>query len=120
MKFGHFTLSDNHYENNNCGANSFISDILDETVYAEAIGLHSAWIGEHHFSTLGRLSCPDLVPANVAARTTRIRMAPAVTVLPLHHPIRVAEHNGRRSTCSPAGVSISPPAAVMTGTSTCR
>ncbi|MBV9552410.1 MAG: LLM class flavin-dependent oxidoreductase, partial [Alphaproteobacteria bacterium] len=26
-----------------------------------------------------------------AARTTRLRLAPAVTVLPLHHPIRVAE-----------------------------
>jgi len=37
------------------------------------------------------LSCPDLVLANVAARTKRIRLAPAVTVLPLHHPIRVAE-----------------------------
>ena len=55
------------------------------------MGLHSAWIGEHHFSTLGVLSCPDLVLANVAARTRRIRLAPAVTVLPLHHPIRVAE-----------------------------
>jgi alkanesulfonate monooxygenase SsuD/methylene tetrahydromethanopterin reductase-like flavin-dependent oxidoreductase (luciferase family) len=32
-----------------------------------------------------------LVLANVAARTKRIRLAPAVTVLPLHHPIRVAE-----------------------------
>jgi alkanesulfonate monooxygenase SsuD/methylene tetrahydromethanopterin reductase-like flavin-dependent oxidoreductase (luciferase family) len=60
-------------------------------VYAETVGLHSAWIGEHHFTTLGVLSCPDLVLANVAACTTRIRLAPAVTVLPLHHPIRVAE-----------------------------
>ena len=40
---------------------------------------------------LGVLSCPDLVLAYVAANTTRIRLAPAVTVLPLHHPIRVAE-----------------------------
>ncbi|HLI23007.1 MAG TPA: LLM class flavin-dependent oxidoreductase, partial [Stellaceae bacterium] len=31
------------------------------------------------------------VLAYVAANTTRIRLAPAVTVLPLHHPIRVAE-----------------------------
>ena len=37
------------------------------------------------------LSCPDLVLAYVAARSKRIRLAPAVTVLPLHHPIRVAE-----------------------------
>src|ERR1700693_4878222 len=91
MDFGYFTLSDNHYENNRRGANQLSADILDEAVYADELGLHSAWIGEHHFSTLGVLSCPDLVLANVAARTTRIRLAPAVTVLPLHHPIRVAE-----------------------------
>jgi alkanesulfonate monooxygenase SsuD/methylene tetrahydromethanopterin reductase-like flavin-dependent oxidoreductase (luciferase family) len=91
MDFGYFTLSDNHYDNNSRDANTFVADILDEAVYAEEVGLNSAWIGEHHFSTLGVLSCPDLVLANVAARTRRIRLAPAVTVLPLHHPIRVAE-----------------------------
>ena len=53
--------------------------------------MHSAWIGEHHFNSLGVLSCPDLVLAYIAARTKAIRLAPAVTVLPLHHPIRVAE-----------------------------
>ena len=91
MEFGYFTLSDNHYDDNPRQANAFVGDILDEAVYAEEVGLHSAWIGEHHFSTLGVLSCPDLVLASVAARTSRIRLAPAVTVLPLHHPIRVAE-----------------------------
>jgi alkanesulfonate monooxygenase SsuD/methylene tetrahydromethanopterin reductase-like flavin-dependent oxidoreductase (luciferase family) len=91
MDFGYFTLSDNHYDNNPRPANQFIADILDEALYAEEVGLHSAWIGEHHFSSLGVLSCPDLVLACVAARTKRIRLAPAVTVLPLHHPIRVAE-----------------------------
>jgi len=91
MKFGYFTLSDNHYENNPRDANRFVADILDETVYADELGYHSAWIGEHHFNSLGVLSCPDLVLAHAAARTTRIRLAPAVTVLPLHHPIRVAE-----------------------------
>jgi alkanesulfonate monooxygenase SsuD/methylene tetrahydromethanopterin reductase-like flavin-dependent oxidoreductase (luciferase family) len=91
MQFGYFTLSDNHYRDNRRSANQLIADILDEAVYAEEVGLHSAWIGEHHFSTLGVLSCPDLVLAQVAARTSRIRLAPAVTVLPLHHPIRVAE-----------------------------
>jgi alkanesulfonate monooxygenase SsuD/methylene tetrahydromethanopterin reductase-like flavin-dependent oxidoreductase (luciferase family) len=91
MQFGYFTLSDNHYVDNSRNANDFVADIIDEAVYAEEVGLHSAWIGEHHFSTLGVLSCPDLVLANVAARTRHIRLAPAVTVLPLHHPIRVAE-----------------------------
>ena len=91
MDFSYFTLSDNHYLENPREPNRFVADILEEAIYAEQVGLHSAWIGEHHFSTLGVLSCPDLVLAYVAARTTRIRLAPAVTVLPLHHPIRVAE-----------------------------
>ena len=91
MKFGYFTLSDNHYVENTRSANQLVADILDEALYAEEVGLHSAWIGEHHFSTLGVLSCPDLVLAHVAARTKKIRLAPAVSVLPLHHPIRVAE-----------------------------
>ncbi len=91
MQFGYFTLSDNHYRDNRRSPNQFIADIIDEALYAEQIGLSSAWIGEHHFSTLGVLSCPDLALAYIAARTQRIRLAPAVTVLPLHHPIRVAE-----------------------------
>jgi alkanesulfonate monooxygenase SsuD/methylene tetrahydromethanopterin reductase-like flavin-dependent oxidoreductase (luciferase family) len=90
MQFGYFTLSDNHYDDNIRASNAFIADIIDEAIYAEEVALHSAWIGEHHFSTLGVLSCPDLVLSNVAARTKRIRLAPAVTVLPLHRPIRAA------------------------------
>jgi alkanesulfonate monooxygenase SsuD/methylene tetrahydromethanopterin reductase-like flavin-dependent oxidoreductase (luciferase family) len=91
MKFGYFTLSDNHYRDNARSPNQYILDIVDEAIFAEAAGFHSAWIGEHHFSSLGVMSCPDLALAYVAARTRRIRLAPAVTVLPLHHPIRVAE-----------------------------
>lgn len=91
MEFGYFTLSDNHYENNTRSANQLVADITAEALLADQLGMHSAWIGEHHFNSLGVLSCPDLVLAHIAARTARIRLAPAVTVLPLHHPIRVAE-----------------------------
>ena len=91
MEFGYFTLSDNHYADNSRKPNQFVTDITAEALYAEQIGMHSAWIGEHHFNSLGVLSCPDLVLAYAAAKTKRIRLAPAVTVLPLHHPIRVAE-----------------------------
>jgi alkanesulfonate monooxygenase SsuD/methylene tetrahydromethanopterin reductase-like flavin-dependent oxidoreductase (luciferase family) len=91
MEFGYFTLSDNHYDNNTRSPNQFVADITAEALYADELGMHSAWIGEHHFNSLGVLSCPDLVLAYIAARTKQIRLAPAVTVLPLHHPIRVAE-----------------------------
>ena len=91
MEFGYFTLSDNHYENNARSSNQFVAEITAEALYADKLGMSSAWIGEHHFNSLGVLSCPDIVLAYVAANTTRIRLAPAVTVLPLHNPIRVAE-----------------------------
>ncbi len=91
MDFGYFTLSDNHYDNNTRSSNQFVSDITAEALLADKLGMHSAWIGEHHFNSLGVLSCPDMVLTYVAAQTKRIRLAPAVTVLPLHHPIRVAE-----------------------------
>jgi len=89
--WGYFTHSDNGYRNNGRSPNDLVSEIIDQAIYAEQIGLNSAWIGEHHFGGLGVLSCPDLAPAYIAARTKRIRLAPAVTVLSLHHPIRIAD-----------------------------
>jgi len=91
MKFGYFTLSDNNYRDNPRTPNEFVATIAEEAIAAEALGMHSAWIGEHHFSSLGVNSAPELLLTYVAAKTKRIRLAPAVTVLPLHHPIRVAE-----------------------------
>ena len=91
MEFGYFTLSDNNYEGNTRDANQFVKDLTAEALYADQLGMHSAWIGEHHFNSLGVNSSPEMVLAYIAAITKHIRLAPAVTVLPLHHPIRVAE-----------------------------
>src|ERR1700752_4711198 len=91
MDFGYFTLSDNNYRDNRRTPNDFIADIVAEAILAEQLGFHSAWIGEHHFSSLGVNSAPELVLTYVAAKTQRIRLAPAGNGLPLHHPIRVAE-----------------------------
>ena len=91
MEFGYFTLSDNHYPNQTRTPNQFVLEIRDQAILADRLGMHSAWIGEHHFDSLGVNSRPDMVLANVAAVTQHIRLAPAVSVLPLHHPIHVAE-----------------------------
>src|ERR1700740_800920 len=91
MDFGYFTLSDNNYANNRRSPNDFVATIAAEAIYAEELGFHSAWIGEHHFSSLGVNSAPELLLTYIAAKTKRIRLAPAATGLPLHHPIRVAE-----------------------------
>ena len=91
MEFGYFTLSDNHYPNNPRSANQFVLDIREEAILADRIGMNSVWIGEHHFDSLGVNSRPDLLLASIIPHTKHVRLAPAVTVLPLHHPIHVAE-----------------------------
>ena len=91
MEFGYFTLSDNHYPNNPRSANEFVLQIREQAILADRIGMHSAWIGEHHFDSLGVNSRPDILLSNIASVTKNIRLAPAVTVLPLHHPVHVAE-----------------------------
>ena len=91
MQFGYFTLSDNHYLGNTRGPNEVIANIVEQAIHAHDIGMHSAWIGEHHFGTLGVNSSPELLLTYIAAKTQHLRLAPAVTVLPLQHPLRVAE-----------------------------
>jgi alkanesulfonate monooxygenase SsuD/methylene tetrahydromethanopterin reductase-like flavin-dependent oxidoreductase (luciferase family) len=91
MEFGYFTLSDNRYPENRRSAEQFIRDIYAEALWAERVGLHSAWIGEHHFNLLGVNACPNILLAKIAGATTRIRLAPAVVLLPVHHPLHVAE-----------------------------
>ena len=91
MKFGYFTLSDNRYPDNPRTPAQFHIEIRDQAVLGEKLGLNSAWIGEHHFNRRGCVSMPGMMLANIAAATTRIRLAPAVVVLPIHHPIYVAE-----------------------------
>lgn len=91
MEFGYFTLSDNHYPNNPRTPNQFVLEIREQAILADRLGMHSAWIGEHHFDSLGVNSRPDLLLASIIPETKHIRLAPAVTVLPLHHPVHVAE-----------------------------
>ena len=91
MKFGYFTLSDNNYPDNDRSPNQCVAEILEQALYAEELGMHSVWIGEHHFSTLGVNSSPEVLLAYIAAKTKNVRLAPAVNVLPLHNPVLVAE-----------------------------
>jgi alkanesulfonate monooxygenase SsuD/methylene tetrahydromethanopterin reductase-like flavin-dependent oxidoreductase (luciferase family) len=58
---------------------------------AETLGFRNVWLAEHHFSTYGYLSRPAQLATYIAARTTRLRVGTAVIVVPLHHPLVVAE-----------------------------
>jgi len=58
---------------------------------ADELGFDSIWCAEHHFSTYGYLSRPLMMANHIASKTKRIRVGSAVVVLPLHHPLIVAE-----------------------------
>jgi alkanesulfonate monooxygenase SsuD/methylene tetrahydromethanopterin reductase-like flavin-dependent oxidoreductase (luciferase family) len=67
-------------------------DILAQIELGDGLGFDTAWLGELHFSRgFSILADPLLVLAAAAQRTSRIRLGTAVTLLPLHNPIKIAE-----------------------------
>jgi probable LLM family oxidoreductase len=62
--------------------------LVEEGVQAERSGLDFFGLGEHHIEEMP-LSAPDLVLTAIAARTSRIRLGSAVTVLSSDDPVRV-------------------------------
>jgi alkanesulfonate monooxygenase SsuD/methylene tetrahydromethanopterin reductase-like flavin-dependent oxidoreductase (luciferase family) len=65
---------------------------------AETLGFDSVWLAERHFSPPGGAalisslgSAPLLLATAIATRTSRLRIATAVLLLPLGHPVRLAE-----------------------------
>lgn len=56
---------------------------------AEALGFHSIFLPEHHFSK-GAIPAPLLLLAGAAARTSRIKLGTTSFLLPLRHPLHVA------------------------------
>jgi alkanesulfonate monooxygenase SsuD/methylene tetrahydromethanopterin reductase-like flavin-dependent oxidoreductase (luciferase family) len=71
---------------------SAFSDVFDLAERADALGLDCVWLGEIHFTpTRSVISASLQVASAIAARTRRVRVGTAVQVLPLNHPLRIAE-----------------------------
>ena len=64
---------------------------IEQAQAAEALGYRNVWLGEHHFSTYGYISRPTQFASYIAAKTTTLRVGTAVIVVPLHHPLLIAE-----------------------------
>lgn len=70
---------------------SLYAATLDQIAYAEQLNYDSVWTSEHHFTEDGYLPSSLLFLAAVAMRTSRMRLGTLILLLPLHHPLRVAE-----------------------------
>ena len=65
-----------------------IRDVLAEAVLADEVGIDFFGVGEHHRADFV-VTSPETVLAAIAARTSRIRLGSAVTVLSSDDPVRV-------------------------------
>ncbi|HUF13906.1 MAG TPA: LLM class flavin-dependent oxidoreductase [Longimicrobiales bacterium] len=70
------------------GARERLRDLLEEIELADQVGLDVFGVGEHHRPDYA-VSSPAVVLAAAAARTTRIRLTSAVSVLSSDDPVRV-------------------------------
>ncbi len=67
-------------------------DILAQIELGDEVGFNTVWLGELHFGRSSSImACPLMVLAVAAQRTKRIRLGTAVTLLPLHSPMKIAE-----------------------------
>jgi alkanesulfonate monooxygenase SsuD/methylene tetrahydromethanopterin reductase-like flavin-dependent oxidoreductase (luciferase family) len=74
------------------GDSAAFDEALAEVERAEAVGLDAVWLAELHGAPeRSVLSSPMMAAAAIAARTSRIKIGIAVQVLPLSHPLRLAE-----------------------------
>lgn len=69
----------------------YYADCLAEVAVADQLGFDTVWMSEHHLTSDGLLPSPLVMAAAIAARTDRIRIGTNILVLPLHHPLRIAE-----------------------------
>lgn len=67
------------------------TDKIEQVVAAEDLGFDTSWLAEHHFTRYGAVSCLPQFLTYLAAKTNRIRLGTAVSVLPVHNPIFLAE-----------------------------
>ena len=68
---------------------------------AEALGLHSFWLPEHHFGG-GAIPSPLLLLSAVASRTRTLKLGTTSFLLPLRHPI--LSYHAARAFFEPFGV----------------
>ncbi len=67
-------------------------DILTVARTADRLGFHAVWTPERHFQQVGQVfPSPPVLSAALAVATERINIRAGSVILPLHHPLRIAE-----------------------------
>src|SRR6185312_1549242 len=88
MNFGTFLLMQSPSAQ---ASDEMYARAIEHAQTAEDLGFRNIWLAEHHFSTYGYVGRPVQLATFIAARTQRLRVGTAVIVVPLHHPLVIAE-----------------------------
>ena len=92
MHFGQFNLMG--YRQRGTATDIILNQAIEQVKIAEQTGFDIAWFAEHHFSNYCVCPSPLLMVARCAAVTKRIKLAPAILVIPLYHPLRLLAEIG--------------------------
>ena len=87
MEFGIF----DHVDRNSAPLAQFYEERLKLVEAYDRLGFYGYHIAEHHFTPLGIAASPGIFLSAIAQRTTRLRFGPLVYILPMYHPLRLAE-----------------------------
>jgi alkanesulfonate monooxygenase SsuD/methylene tetrahydromethanopterin reductase-like flavin-dependent oxidoreductase (luciferase family) len=91
MQFGLFGSATAKHGGPSVDSGQGYKDFTEYNVEAEALGYHSTFLVEHHFTGYGQVSASLSLLTWIAARTRTLRLGTAVLVLPWHNPVLVAE-----------------------------
>jgi alkanesulfonate monooxygenase SsuD/methylene tetrahydromethanopterin reductase-like flavin-dependent oxidoreductase (luciferase family) len=91
VKFGYYIL--NTYVPELDGDSTAVyTHWLEQFDAAESLGFDSLWVTEHHFRNFGgMMPSPSVILAAAAQRTKKMRLGAAVSIIPMHNPLRIAE-----------------------------
>jgi alkanesulfonate monooxygenase SsuD/methylene tetrahydromethanopterin reductase-like flavin-dependent oxidoreductase (luciferase family) len=91
MRFGLFGSATARHGGPDVDSGQGYKQFVDYNVEAEALGYHSTFLVEHHFTGFGQVSASLSLLTWVAAKTKTLRLGTAVLVLPWHNPVLLAE-----------------------------
>ncbi len=91
MQFGLFGSAQARRGGPDLDSGAGFRDFVAYNIEAEAIGYHSTFLVEHHFTGFGQVSATLNLLTWIGARTTTLRLGTAVLVLPWHNPVLLAE-----------------------------
>jgi alkanesulfonate monooxygenase SsuD/methylene tetrahydromethanopterin reductase-like flavin-dependent oxidoreductase (luciferase family) len=91
MRFGIFGSAQARRGGPDADSGIGFRQFVEQNVEAEALGYHSTFIVEHHFTGFGQISATLNLLTWIGACTTTLRLGTAVIVLPWHNPVLLAE-----------------------------